>query len=315
MAKRTVGSRSVGAVGLGCMGMTWAYGKGETERADHIRVIQRALDLGANLIDTADVYGPYTNEELVGEALVGHRERALLATKVGLTTDPVKHEITRNGRPEHVRASIDDSLKRLRVDAVDLYQLHRVDPEVPIEETWGAMAETVKAGKTKAIGLSEVTLEELERAQRIHPVTSVQSELSLWTRDHLAIVRKCAADGVAFLAYSPLGRGFLTGRFTSTSDFEDGDWRRNNPRFKDEATMKANLALVEQVGTVAKKHGASLGQIALAWTLAQGATVIPIPGTRKIARLEENIAAAEVKLDAADLTLLDALPEAKGARY
>ncbi len=297
------------------MGMTWAYGKGETERADHIRVIHRALDLGANLIDTADVYGPYTNEELVGEALVGHRERALLATKVGLATDPVKHEITRNGRPEHVRASIDASLKRLRVDAVDLYQLHRVDPEVPIEETWGAMAETVKAGKAKAIGLSEVTLEELERAQRIHPVTSVQSELSLWTRDHLAIVRKCAADGIAFLAYSPLGRGFLTGRFTSTSDFEDGDWRRNNPRFKDEATMKANLALVEQVGTVAKKHGASLGQIALAWTLAQGSTVIPIPGTRKIARLEENIAAAEVKLDAADLALLDALPEAKGARY
>ena len=299
------------------MGMTWAYGKGETERADHIRVIQRALDLGANLIDTADVYGPYTNEELVGEALVGHRERAFLATKVGLSTDRVKFEIKRNGRPEHVRASIDDSLKRLRVDVVDLYQLHRVDPEVPIEETWGAMAETVKAGKAKAIGLSEMTLDELERAQKIHPVTSVQSELSLWTRDHLAIVRKCAAEGIAFLAYSPLGRGFLTGRFTSTSDFEEGDWRRNNPRFKDEATMKANLALVEQVGTVAKKHGPGTtpGQIALAWALAQGATVIPIPGTRKLERLEENIASAEVKLDAADLALLDALPEAKGARY
>jgi aryl-alcohol dehydrogenase-like predicted oxidoreductase len=297
------------------MGMTWAYGKGETERAEHIRVIHRALELGANVIDTADVYGPYTNEELVGEALVGHRDRAFLATKVGLATDRVKFNITRNGRPEHVRTSIDASLKRLRVDVVDLYQLHRVDPEVPIEETWGAMAETVKAGKAKAIGLSEVTLEELARAQKIHPVASVQSELSLWTRDHLAVVRRCANDNIAFLAYSPLGRGFLTGRFTKLSDFEEGDWRRQNPRFRDEATLEANLALVETVGVVAKKHGRSPGQIALAWTLAQGATVIPIPGTRKIERLEENTASSEVKLDAADLATLDALPEARGARY
>ncbi|HSO37247.1 MAG TPA: aldo/keto reductase [Labilithrix sp.] len=316
MAKRTVSGRSVGAVGLGCMGMTWAYGKGETERADHIRVIRRALEIGANLIDTADVYGPVTNEELVGEALVGHRATAFLATKVGLVMgDPAKFEIKRNGRPEHVRASIDASLKRLRVDAVDLYQLHRVDPEVPIEETWGAMAEIVKAGKAKAIGLSEITLEELERAQRVHPVASVQSELSLWTREHLAIVRKCAAEGIAFLAYSPLGRGFLTGRFTTSSDFEADDWRLRNPRFKDEETIKANLGLVEKVGVVAKKHGRTPGQIALAWALAQGSTVIPIPGTRKIERLEENTAAAEVKLDAADLAVLDALPEARGARY
>jgi len=297
------------------MGMTWAYGKGDTERAEHIRVIHRALDLGANLIDTADVYGPFTNEELVGEALRGHRERAFLATKVGLATDRVKFEITRNGHPEHVRTSIDESLKRLQTDVVDLYQLHRVDPNVPIEETWGAMAETVKAGKAKAIGLSEVTLDELARAQKVHPVATVQSELSLWTRDHLAVVTRCSQENIAFLAYSPLGRGFLTGRFTKLSDFEEGDWRRRNPRFRDEATLNANLALVETVGTVAKKHGRTPAQIALAWALAQGSTVIPIPGTRKIERLEENIASSEVKLDAADLATLDALPEARGTRY
>jgi aryl-alcohol dehydrogenase-like predicted oxidoreductase len=193
--------------------------------------------------------------------------------------------------------------------------LHRVDPEVPIEETWGAMAETVAAGKAKAIGLSEVTLEELARAQKVHPVASVQSELSLWTRDHLAVVARCAAQNIAFLAYSPLGRGFLTGRFTKLSDFEEGDWRRKNPRFRDEATLKANLALVETVSTVAKKHGRTPAQIALAWALAQGSTVIPIPGTRKLERLEENIAASEVKLDAADFATLDALPEARGTRY
>ena len=297
------------------MGMTWAYGKGDTERAEHLRVIQRALDLGANLVDTADVYGPFTNEELVGDALVGQRERAFLATKVGLATDRVKFEITRNGRPEHVRASIDQSLKRLRTDFVDLYQLHRIDPQVPLEETWGAMAETVEAGKVKAIGLSEVTLEELARAQQIHPVASVQSELSLWTRDHLAVVAACSQQKIAFLAYSPLGRGFLTGRFSKLSDFEEDDWRRQNPRFRDQETLQANLALVETVATVAKKHGRTPAQIALAWVLAQGSTVIAIPGTRKIERLEENFASLEVRLDAADLATLDALPEARGARY
>lgn len=314
MTNRSVNGHTVGPIGLGCMGMTWAYGTGDTTPADHVRVIHRALDLGATLIDTADVYGPFTNEALVGEALVGHRARAFLATKVGLRTG-ADHAITRDGRPAHVRASIDASLTRLRTDAVDLYQLHRVDPEVPIEETWGAMAEVVRAGKARAIGLSEVTLDELARAQRIHPVASVQSELSLWTRDHLAVVARCAALGIAFLAYSPLGRGFLTGRFTSTADLEADDWRRRNPRFRDDATVQANLGLVEQVKAVAHKHGRTPGQIALAWTLAQGATVIPIPGTRKLARLEENIGASAVTLDAADRAILDALPAATGARY
>jgi len=314
MAKRTVNGQAVGAIGLGCMGMTWAYGKGETERSEHIRVIRHALEIGANLIDTADVYGPFTNEDLVGEALAGVRDRAFLATKVGLSIERTGFEIKRDGRPDHVRASIDASLKRLRVDVVDLYQLHRVDPEVPIEETWGAMADVVRSGKAKAIGLSEVTLDELARAQKVHPVASVQSELSLWTRDHLAVVKECATARIAFLAYSPLGRGFLTGRFTSASDLEEGDWRRNNPRFADEA-MRANLALVENVRGIASKHGRTPGQIALAWTLAQGPTVIPIPGTRKLERLEENTTAGDIVLDAADLATLDALPAAKGARY
>lgn len=316
MQKRIVNGQSVGAIGLGCMGMTWAYGKGDTERADHIAVIHRALEIGATLIDTADIYGPFTNEELVGEALQGRRDRAFLATKVGFespTGDVAK--MIKNGKPAHIREGIDASLKRLRVDEVDLYQLHRVDPEVPIEESWAAMAEVVKAGKAKAIGLSEVTVEELARAQRVHPVASVQSELSLWTRDHLPVVKKCNEDGIAFLPFSPLGRGFLTGRFTSSADFEQGDWRRNNPRFKDDATITANLVLVENVKAIATRKGVAPGQIALAWTLAQGPNVVPIPGTRKIARLEENTAAAEVVLSAADLAELDALPAATGARY
>ena len=315
MKNRTVYGRAVGAIGLGCMGMTWAYGKSDTERDEHLRVIRHALEIGATLIDTADIYGPFTNEELVGEALVGHRERAFLATKVGFVAPSGIESMARNGRPEHIRAAIDASLQRLRTDVVDLYQLHRVDPEVPIEDSWGAMAETVKAGKAKAIGLSEVTLDELTRAHDVHAVASVQSELSLWTRDHLEMVRRCARDNIAFLAFSPLGRGFLTGRFTSASDFEEGDWRRKNPRFRDDATIQANLGLVEQVRAVAAKHGRTPGQIALAWTLAQGSTVIPIPGTRKLARLEENTAAADVVLDAADLATLDALPAATGARY
>lgn len=298
------------------MGMTWAYGKGDTERAEHIRVIHRALEIGATLIDTADVYGPYTNEELVGEALAGLRDRAFLCTKVGLEVQTKSaNQITRNGRPEHVRQSIDASLARLRTDRVDLYQLHRIDPEVPIEETWGAMAEVVKAGKAKAIGLSEVSVEDLARAQKVHAVASVQSELSLWTRDHLPVAKRCAEDGIAFLAFSPLGRGFLTGRFTAASDFEEGDWRKNNPRFKDDATIKANLGLVEQVRAVASRKGCTAGQIALAWTLAQTGTVIPIPGTRNLGRLEENCASSEVVLNEADLAELDALPAATGARY
>jgi aryl-alcohol dehydrogenase-like predicted oxidoreductase len=313
---RTLNGREVGPVGLGCMGMTWAYGAGDADRAEHLAVIRRALEIGANLIDTADIYGPYTNEELVGEAIAGgRRARAFVATKMGLVNrGGGPFDIKGDGRPEHVRAAIDASLRRLGVEAVDLWQLHRVDPEVPLEETWGAMAEAVRAGKAKAIGLSEVTVEQLERARAVHPVASVQSELSLWTRDHLPVVRRCEELGVAFLAYSPLGRGFLTGRIADRDALADDDWRRKNPRFQEEALRK-NARLTEVVARVAERRGHTPAQVALAWTLAQSPVVIPIPGTRRVSRLEENVAAARVALSREDVAELDALPPAEGSRY
>lgn len=315
MKERLIGKVRVGEIGLGCMGMTWAYGKSETGADEHIAVIRRALDLGATLIDTADIYGPFTNEELVGRALAGRRDRAVLATKCGLVRGGAGlYDMQRNGRPEHIRRAIDASLSRLHVDVIDLYQLHRVDPEVPIEESWGAMASLVDAGKVRAIGLSEVTVEQIERARKVAPVASVQSELSLWTRDHAAVVAHCAAQGIAFLAYSPLGRGFLTGQYTTPAAFDPNDWRQRNPRFSD-AAMRENAALVAAVERVARRKGATPGQIALAWTLAQADVVIPIPGTRRLARLEENVAAARVELSREDLAELDALPVASGARY
>ena len=313
---RTLNGRKVGPVGLGCMGMTWAYGAGDANRAEHVAVIRRALEIGANLIDTADLYGPHTNEELVGEALAGgHRARAFLATKAGLVNQGGgPFDIKVNGRPEHVRTAIDASLRRLGVEAVDLWQLHRVDPEVPLEDTWGAMAEAVQAGKAKAIGLSEVTVEQLERARSVHPVASVQSELSLWTREHLPVVRRCEELGIAFLAYSPLGRGFLTGRINDRDALADDDWRRNNPRFQEEALRK-NARLTEVVARVAERRGHTPAQVALAWALAQSTVVIPIPGTRRVSRLEENVAAARVSLSREDIAELDALPPAEGSRY
>jgi aryl-alcohol dehydrogenase-like predicted oxidoreductase len=228
--------------------------------------------------------------------------------------DVAEYRLGRDGRPEHVRAAIDASLQRLGTDHVDLYQLHRVDEKVPLEETWGAMAETVAAGKARAIGMSEVSVDELERARAIHPVASVQSELSLWTRDALAaVVPWCAAHDAAFLPFAPLGRGFLTGRL-GAREFAPGDFRRNNPRFQAQA-MDANQALVERVRGVAERHGATPAQVALAWVLAQGDHVIPIPGTKRLERLDENLAAAELSLSAQDLEELDALPDAVGTRY
>src|SRR6516162_8762877 len=279
MRTTTLGSTGpeVGVIGLGCMGMTFSYDM-ETPRDDttSISVIHRALDLGATLIDTADAYGPYTNEDLVGRALAGgYRDSAVLATKVGLLTDSVQAAnptsnspgASRDGRPEHVRESIDGSLRRLGTDHVDLYQLHRVDPQVPLEETWGAMAETVAAGKARHIGLSEVTVAEITRAQAVHPVASVQSELSLWTRDALAgVLPYCQEQGIAFLPFAPLGRGFLTGRFASAEDLPRDDFRRGLPRFQEDA-LHANLAIVEQVRGVARRAGATPAQVALAWVL------------------------------------------------
>jgi aryl-alcohol dehydrogenase-like predicted oxidoreductase len=327
MRTTTLGAKGpeVGVIGLGCMGMTFSYDM-ETPRdeATSISVIHRALDLGMTLIDTADAYGPYTNEELVGRALAGgHRERAVLATKVGLLTDSVEVAdpsggsagAGRDGRPEHVRKSIDGSLRRLGTDHVDLYQLHRVDPQVPLEETWGAMAETVTAGKARHIGLSEVTVAQILRAQAVHPVTSVQSELSLWTRDALAgVLPYCREQGIAFLPFAPLGRGFLTGRFASSDDLPRDDFRRGLPRFQQDA-LRENLVIVERIRAVAERVAATPAQVALAWVLAQGDHVVPIPGTKTPRYLVENAAAADVQLSAQDLAELDGLPAPVGGRY
>jgi aryl-alcohol dehydrogenase-like predicted oxidoreductase len=303
----------VGAIGYGAMGLSWAYGNREGMDAD--AVINRAIDLGCTLIDTADVYGPFDNEVVVGHAIRGRRDEVTLATKCGLVVDDLKtRELRRDGRPEHIRQAIDGSLRRLEVDHVDLYYLHRPDPSVPIEESVGALAETVAAGKAKHIGLSEVSVDELERAHAIHPITAVQSELSLWTRDALdAVLPFCASHGIAFVGFSPLGRGFLTGRL-DRDKLDDDDVRRRWPRFQEEA-FAANQRIVDAVTEVAARHAVAPGQIALAWVLAQGEHVVPIPGTKRIPYLEENVAAVDVLLEHDDLQELDGLPEAVGARY
>lgn len=303
---------TVGPIGLGCMGMSYAYGESERDDQQSVTVLHRALDLGVTLVDTADVYGPFTNEELVGRALLGRRDEVVLATKVGLVH--VDGQITRDGRPEHVRAGIEASLRRLQTDHVDLYQLHRVDPEVPLEETWGAMAELVAQGKVGHLGLSEVDVAQIETAHAIHPVTTVQSELSLWTRDALtSVLPWCQEHGVGFLPFSPLGRGFLTGTIGSGS-FSSTDFRARNPRFTD-AAMAANRVLVDAVEGVAARHDATAAQVALAWLLTLGEHVVPIPGTKKVHYLEENAAAADLVLTEQDLTDLAALPAPVGERY
>ncbi len=305
----------VGAIGLGCMSMSWAYGSTERDDDRSVAVIRRALELGVTLLDTADVYGPFTNEELVGRALEGRRDAAVVATKCGFVVDDAAtFAMSRNGRPEHVRKAIDASLKRLRTDWVDLYQLHRVDDDVPIEETWGAMAELVGAGKARAIGLSEVNVEQLDRAQAVHPVASVQSELSLWTRGALdEVVPWCDQHEAVFIPFAPLGRGFLTGTVTVGS-FGGDDFRARNPRFTDEA-LAENRVIADAVADVARGIGRTAAQVALAWLLAQGPHVIPIPGTKRLGYLEENAAAAEIELSEAELGVLDSLPSPAQPRY
>src|SRR3954471_15994668 len=287
MKTRTLGQSGlrVSALGLGCMGMSDFYG--QRDDAESMATIQRALDLGVTLLDTADMYGPYTNEELVGRAIEGRRDEVVLATKCGLVVeDAAEYVLRRDGRPEHVREAVEGSLRRLQTDFIDLYQLHRVDPEVPLEDTWGAMAELVREGKVGALGISEASVAELERAHAIHPVASVQSEASLWTREAFAeIVPWCAEHGAAFLPFAPLGRGFLTGKL-APQQFPSGDFRKNNPRFQPEA-MDANLALVTRVEALAARLDATPAQVALAWLLAQGENVVPIPGTKRRSRLEE----------------------------
>lgn len=307
MPRRRLGREgpSVSAVGLGCMGMSDFYGTADDERS--VATIHRALDRGINFLDTADAYGPFTNERLVGRAIRDRRDEAVVATKFAYVRSDEGAFVGIDGRPEYVRKACDASLQRLGVDAIDVYYQHRVDPATPIEETVGAMAELVKAGKVRHLGLSEAAPATIRRAHAVHPIAALQTEYSLWSRDpEKELLATCRELGIAFVAYSPLGRGFLTGRFRSPADLASTDWRRQNPRFQDE-NLRKNLAIVARVEELARAKGCTSAQLALAWLLSRGPDVIPIPGTTRAERVDENADAVQVSLPPDELASLDAL--------
>jgi aryl-alcohol dehydrogenase-like predicted oxidoreductase len=320
MKTRTLGPEGpeVSAIGLGCMGMSAFYG--DSDEGQALQTIARALDLGCNFLDTSDMYGPHTNERLVGRAIKGRREEVFLASKFGIRLDPdeaggpPKRSI--DGSPGYLRSACEGSLQRLGVEHIDLYYQHRVDPNTPIEETIGAMAELVAAGKIRHIGLSEASAETIRRAHAVHPVTALQSEYSLWTRDIEAEIMPTLDElGIGLVPYSPLGRGFLSGRFSSPGELDEGDFRRYGPRFTGE-NLQENLKLAERVKELAAEKGVTPGQLALAWVLHRGEHVIPIPGTKRVSYLEENLAAAGLELSDQEVSqIAEAIPAAAGERY
>lgn len=318
MRERRLGNNGpkVSAIGLGCMGMSEFYG--QRDDAESVATIHAALDAGVTLLDTADMYGPFTNEELVGRAIRSRRDEVVLATKFGIVRGPDPTSRGVNGRPEYVRGACDASLKRLGVDTIDLYYQHRVDPDTPIEETVGAMAELVRAGKVRYLGLSEAGPETLRRATAVHPITALQSEYSLWSRDvEDEILATCRQLGIGFVAYSPLGRGFLTGRITRFDDLAPDDYRRHSPRFQGE-NFQRNLRLVARIGEIASEKGCTPSQLALAWVFAQGEDIVPIFGTKRRTYLAENLASETVALTTDDLRRIEEVAPkgvALGDRY
>src|SRR5437016_3801154 len=311
----SIGGLDVSRIGLGAMSMAGYYNIGSGSDAESIRTIHRALDLGVTLLDTAEIYGPYTNEELVGRAIKGRRDDIVLATKFGLVSHAGPGPSVLDSTPANIRVAVEGSLKRLGTDRIDLYYQHRVDPKTPIEDTVGALAELVAAGKVRHIGLSEASAATIRRAHAVHPITALQTEYSLWTRDPEAELLPLLRElGIGFVPYSPLGHGFLTGEIRSPEQLSDGDWRKTNPRFTGE-NFQRNLRIVDGVKAIAAEAGATPAQIALAWLLAQGDDIAPIPGTKRVARVEENIAADRIELNAEQIERLNNLTPAAGERH